>query len=182
MKNKIIFKAAVLAVTFLLMSIAGAKAWTSMETRAIPPFVVGNAATEASQVGCAYGFKIEPWPTGTPPYIVNVDGVGTITITDFSNTHFKWTSTFPIYAVIVKAGDEVNIFYYDGGATGDTEFLYTPLGPQGQHQAISHVTFCWNVPDQVIPEVPLGTVVATVSMIAAFGAYFGLRKRVSTPL
>jgi hypothetical protein len=32
-------------------------------------------------------------------------------------------------------------------------------------------------PPHVIPEVPMGPVMATVSMIAAFGVYFGLRKR-----
>jgi hypothetical protein len=32
-------------------------------------------------------------------------------------------------------------------------------------------------PPHVIPEVPLGSVMATVSMIIAFGAYFGLRRR-----
>lgn len=32
-------------------------------------------------------------------------------------------------------------------------------------------------PLSVIPEVPIGPVMATVSMIAAFGAYFGIRKR-----
>ncbi|NWG10440.1 hypothetical protein HXY33_01625 [Candidatus Bathyarchaeota archaeon] len=32
-------------------------------------------------------------------------------------------------------------------------------------------------PDKVIPEVPLGPLMATTSMIVAFGAYFGLRKR-----
>jgi hypothetical protein len=32
-------------------------------------------------------------------------------------------------------------------------------------------------PTQVIPEIPLGSIVAAVSMVAAFGAYFGLRRR-----
>jgi len=33
------------------------------------------------------------------------------------------------------------------------------------------------VPDHEIPEVPLGAVMATASMLIAFGAYFGLRRR-----
>jgi hypothetical protein len=32
-------------------------------------------------------------------------------------------------------------------------------------------------PQLAIPEVPLGTIVAMVSLVSAFGAYFGLRKR-----
>ncbi|MEJ5328315.1 MAG: hypothetical protein WHU54_08750 [Candidatus Bathyarchaeia archaeon] len=44
------------------------------------------------------------------------------------------------------------------------------------------MTFCWNVPEQVIPEVPLGTVIATTAMIVAFGAYMALRKPRSLPI
>ncbi|MEM3760871.1 MAG: hypothetical protein QXZ02_07180 [Candidatus Bathyarchaeia archaeon] len=38
---------------------------------------------------------------------------------------------------------------------------------------------CVCPPQQVIPEVPFGTVMAMVSLVSAFGAYFGLRKRKS---
>jgi hypothetical protein len=32
-------------------------------------------------------------------------------------------------------------------------------------------------PDKIIPEVPLGPIFASIAMIGAFGAYFGVRKR-----
>ena len=52
-----------------------------------------------------------------------------------------WTSTFPIGAVIIKAGSDFNlVFEYDetGGATSDTG-LYAP-----EDKTISHTIFCWN--------------------------------------
>jgi hypothetical protein len=52
-----------------------------------------------------------------------------------------------------------------------------PTEPYYVNSPYSHITTTYNPPDHVIPEVPLGPVMATASMIAAFGAYFGTRKR-----
>lgn len=54
----------------------------------------------------------------------------------------SWTSTLPIDAVVMKAGDGALIFNYAGGATsGGGE--YTPNNRSGNQADISHVMFCW---------------------------------------
>jgi hypothetical protein len=45
----------------------------------------------------------------------------------------------------------------------------------------SHITRTYTPPDQVIPEVPLGSVVAAGSMMLTLGAFYGLRKRKTFP-
>ncbi len=73
-------------------------------------------------------------------------------------------------------------------STGTARFIYigTSLGTDtiqasftnGQGQAVTSnaVTKTWNPIDQVIPEVPLGTVVGLGSMILAFSIYFAMPK------
>ncbi|PVX23100.1 MAG: hypothetical protein CW691_11560 [Candidatus Bathyarchaeum sp.] len=41
----------------------------------------------------------------------------------------------------------------------------------------SHITTTYNPPENRIPEVPFGTIVAAASMITAFAAYVAIRKR-----
>ncbi len=50
---------------------------------------------------------------------------------------FDWTSTIPIDAVIVKGGNNANVYFYDE-ATGDTD-LEAPGGI-----GISHIDFCYD--------------------------------------
>lgn len=52
-----------------------------------------------------------------------------------------------------------------------------PQGLKYTDTPYSHVTETSSRPPNEVPEVPMGPVVATASMIAAFGAYFGIRKR-----
>jgi hypothetical protein len=188
MKSKLVYIASVIALILLTVGMASvmrarAMAWTDMKTRTIPPFEVGNAESEAAQVGTYdYAYKFDNWGPGTTFPWSETHGGNTITITSSNGTHFDWSSDFPISAVIVKGGTAVNIFYYDPAATSDT-LLYAPINPNTEMPyGISHVTFCWNVPDQEIPEVPLGTVAAIVSMMFAFAAYFTLRKPKSIQL
>lgn len=148
-------------------------AWHDGYLYVIANWTSGDAASEcalaASYTGvpCLYRVKIEN-PPDNDTY--TFDGM-TITITNSNGTHFDWSSTQHIITIIVKAGNGSNIFHYGvGGATSDTK-LYAY-----DNKEISHVTFCWGVPEQVIPEVPLGTITATVAIMAAFGAYFALRK------
>ena len=61
---------------------------------------------------------------------------GVITIENPSYQSFDWTSTGPVYCVIVKASTYAYVYTYVGGAFGDTD-LIPPLGYE-----ISHVTFC----------------------------------------
>jgi len=63
-------------------------------------------------------------------------------------------------------------FGYDVEATGKLQPSDTPY---------SHITRTYKPPDNVIPEVPLGSVVAAGSMVLALGAFYGLRKRKTFP-
>jgi hypothetical protein len=63
-------------------------------------------------------------------------------------------------------------FGYDVQPNGSLQPSDTPY---------SHITRTYTPPDNVIPEVPLGSVVAAGSMMLALGAFFGLRKRKTFP-
>ena len=78
---------------------------------------------------------------------------------------FDWSSTLPIDAVIVKAGNAANVFKYVPPVSDDTG-LYGP-----DEKGISHVTFCWNAPGFEIPEVPYGTIVTLLSMLTAMALF-----------
>jgi hypothetical protein len=156
MKTKIL-----LTVTGLLIStlILGTMAWTYIVYK--DPFTPGNAASEAAQVGTyMYAYKIDSWSSSTGgTYMATFpDGtVNYITISSNNGTHFDWTSTLPIGAVIVKGaagggGPNSNravVYYYEPQATSDTglhDWNFTTGGPHPQlkYYDISHVTFCWN--------------------------------------
>lgn len=72
---------------------------------------------------------------------------------------------------VTGSASDVKLYFlswgYDQMAKGN-QFVWSPY---------SHITETSSPPDHVIPEVPLGPVMATASMIAAFGAYFGIRRR-----
>ena len=86
--------------------------------------------------------------------VLVADGYGTITISNFEQSDsgtpgsFDWTSTFPIDAVFVKAGnDSHHLYVYDPESMGDTD-----LGPQaGAGNGISHISFCYDVDPDPTP-------------------------------
>jgi hypothetical protein len=54
-----------------------------------------------------------------------------------------WSSNMPIDAVIIKGGDNANVYYYTPNASSDTG-LVTPTNPSnGQPYGLSHVDFCY---------------------------------------
>jgi uncharacterized repeat protein (TIGR01451 family) len=72
-----------------------------------------------------------------PPNSGSQAGV-TITVDDLS---FDWLSSVGIDAVIVKGGDNANVYFYDE-ATSDTG-LHAPINPQNDKPfGLSHVEFC----------------------------------------
>jgi len=126
----------------VLLSARPAMATTSNPPDKTANLVVGNAVTECKQIGFDNGFKVEG---KAPNGIYTVSNVGTITISNSDGKVFDWISTFGIEAVLVKAGQGFNIYYYSPPSFGD-ERLYA-----FQSRDISHVTFCWgenNVPPQ----------------------------------
>jgi hypothetical protein len=74
---------------------------------------------------------------GNPVTSGTMDGV-TITVNDPS---FDWKSQIGIDAVIVKGGDNANVYFYDE-ATSDTG-LQAPINPQNDKPfGLSHIEFC----------------------------------------
>lgn len=108
----------------------------------------GNAAFECAAAGgdCSYAFKIDEWneefgmdgayetPEGNSVVILNSDG-----------KTFDWTSEYPVCKIIVKAGRGAIIYSYPEGAVNGDSGL---LGFQGK--GISHVTFCYAEPPELI--------------------------------
>lgn len=66
-----------------------------------------------------------------------------ITVTVTSDTYVAWTSTFPIGAVIVKGGNDANIYEYIPPSLGDSG-LASPPTSSGKPANLSNLTFCWN--------------------------------------
>jgi len=179
MKSKLVYIATAIALILLTVSIV-----TVMAPSVTPTLISwSNIWEQGYASGFAYSYKFEGWYEGSPYSSTVTIGGNTISVTSSDGKTFSWTATLPISAVIVKTGtiepttgDYAYLYEYGSDGYGDTG-LYAP-GNKG----ISHVTFYWNVPHQEIPEVPLGTVAAIVSMMIAFAAYFTLRKPKSIQL
>jgi hypothetical protein len=113
-----------------------------------PVWQAGNADIECGRIGeFAFGYKIEieegeEW--------LDFDGeFDIITITNSTRKRFDWSATNPIGAVIVKASTEANVWLYDPQVSFD-ENLFSPTNStNGQLFDISHVTFCWNVVEEI---------------------------------
>jgi len=116
----------------------------------IQPYIVGDNP-DCADLSCFEGyeglgsFKIDSSPTNGP---YNV-GSGTVTISNADGTYFDWgASGVDILAVIVKGGSYSNVYEYIGtGLTSDTG-LHSPINPNNERPyGLSHVTFCYNVPE-----------------------------------
>jgi hypothetical protein len=121
--------------------------------------VPGNSAAECSAVGLAkygdadyfeFSCKIDGWDASIDgaydcPLEEGDVGDNTITISDNDGTSFDWAALYSIGAVFVKGGSSANVFQYDPQAYSDTD-LYAPTNPSGGSAGVSHVTFCWNAP------------------------------------
>jgi hypothetical protein len=112
----------------------------------------GNAGAECAVLGdYTYALKYneatgnEGAPDGSETAtFTDVDGntvhSNTITISSSNGKVFDWSSApNGIGAVIVKAGQGANVWFYDPQATSDT-------GLYGwDDKDVSHITFCWNL-------------------------------------
>jgi uncharacterized repeat protein (TIGR01451 family) len=92
------------------------------------------------------------------------DGV-TITVDD---PLFDWTSQIGIDAVIVKGGDNANVYFYDE-ATSDTG-LHAPINPNNnQPFGLSHIEFCIDEEDEA-PDLDI-TKTASTTQVTEGGAF-----------
>lgn len=125
-------------------SLTGATAQVANEVvnpTILDPHQSGNAEAECAAVGeFDYAYKIDEWEDGLPPEGWSSD---IFTITPYPSTKtFDWEATVAISAVIVKGGPIANLWSYDPAVTSD-EGLYAP-----DDKDVSHVTFCWNEPEE----------------------------------
>jgi len=108
----------------------------------IPGVLAGNPNCNDVCPGCCYSeYKVDPPQEGTFS-----DSVLTVTISNATYKEnqemmsFDWSANMGINAVIVKAGNQANVYEYDPAVTSDTYLV-----PPGK-QAISHITFCYTPP------------------------------------
>jgi hypothetical protein len=128
------------------------------------PWGAGNAYVERTQIldllgdranQCQYAHKIDDWDSGdmNGPYSGMVSSAGdplanVITILNSDGTYFDWQSLWPVCAVIVKGGNNANVYLYDPAATSGSG-LHAPANQGGNIAAVSHVTFVFGDPDEV---------------------------------
>ena len=117
--------AAVLAVP----GVAGAASVT-------PDFMAGNPDCAALGAGWTSILKVEPPKSGdfsSGGWDIHVDANGSA---------FDWTASKGVDAVIVKGGDNSNVYKYVPASTGDTN-LTAPVNPNtNQPYGLSHLEFC----------------------------------------
>ena len=108
----------------------------------------GNAATECETAGgdCGYAFKIDEWNEqfGMDGAYETMEG-NSIDILNSDGKTFDWTSEYPVCKVIVKAGRGAYVYNYPEGGVYEDSGL---IGFQGK--GISHVTFCYAEPPELI--------------------------------
>jgi hypothetical protein len=109
----------------------------------VPTMVDGNPSL------CPGGLRVPP-ASGTYTKMVG-DTLATIqvTITDKPGYGevFSFTSDYPIARVVAKGGNGANIYYYDPATYGDGE-LHSPVNPSGFYADLSHIDFCFGVPQE----------------------------------
>jgi len=108
----------------------------------VQPYLVADNPNCSDLGLCPDGFKPQPEPPGTGIYTFP-DGVNTVVIVS-DGYFFDWSSTIEICAVIVKGGDNADVFtVYPTKSTSDT-LVHAPYKADGTPRAISHIEFCYD--------------------------------------
>jgi hypothetical protein len=148
MNSRALVAAIIVASTSLSISQA-------LATTVVPVVLDGNPKCGWAEIGLLTLTKFDPPAEGINGPQDNVTMV-------VNGTSISWTSTVGIDAVIVKAGSNANVYFYDE-AMADTD-LVTPTNPSNQKPyGLSHVEFCVDVedeeesPDSATVGVALGT-------------------------
>ncbi len=117
-----------------------------------------------------YEYKVEPVTAGTHGTYFTISN-----ITDSgSGPTFDWSSTLPVYQVIVKGGPGAILYDYSG-ASSDTG-LHAPLNSKNDKWfGLSHVTFCFGDPvTQPVTVVPSAQVCQLVQGVPQGGVSFNI--------
>ncbi len=107
-----------------------------------PSVIEGNPTCEDLGLGSLFDEK-KDCPACDGDYIFE-DGVHKATVTK-NGLYFDWASTMSVDVVIVKGGDNANIYNYQPGESlGDTG-LSAPINPNTQIPfGLSHIDFCYD--------------------------------------
>jgi hypothetical protein len=125
----------VAALGALILSLGLAS--TAMATHVTPTPISDDNNPTCSDFGNWLEVKDESPSNGT----IDVPDFGTITISNFANNAFDWSSDFGIDAVLVKAGDDKhNLYIYNPESMGDTGLT----AQAGSGNGISHISFCYD--------------------------------------
>lgn len=138
--------ARVAALASIVISVVLLAALGAQASHVEPVYTTGNPKCPDGLTG----FKIDGADFGDGQ---KSDGTLTVTIANFdgANATFDWASNIGVDQVIVKGGDNANVYTYDPESTGDTG-LHTPLNPNNdKNYGLSHVEFCYDVESSPSP-------------------------------
>jgi hypothetical protein len=112
----------------------------------------GDGALECSAAGgfsASYKIDADDYENG----IIGIWDLGGFdVVVDVDEDGMYWSASDLICAVVVKGGSGANAYVYPGGETMDSG-LNAPINPSnGKPYGISHVTFCWNTPEEGVNE------------------------------
>jgi hypothetical protein len=129
------------------------------EEQNITPILVPDNPTCKTQ-GFDYELKVEgAAPNGTyfddKKHADELIATGplSVTISNSDGLLFDWASNIGVDQVIVKASDNADAFVYDPGkgeVQSDTR-LHGPVKDDGTYRDISHVSFCYDVENNLVP-------------------------------
>jgi hypothetical protein len=110
----------------------------------VVPFIVADAGPGGNVTCEQFGYEF-------PSARVNYDDEADLFDADFpagisvdtDGALVSWTSTFGIGAVIVKGGNDANVYAYDPQRTSDSG-LASPPNASGNPAGVSNLTFCWD--------------------------------------
>jgi hypothetical protein len=110
-----------------------------------PITVTGSNFTSCSQLGVPGLVGGSSGSTPTDPQTYDLGNGQSITF-DFNpngqSQYVDFSATVPMDYVIIKAGNDYNIFHYDPALMADTH-LYGPNNGSGDPAGVSHVAFCF---------------------------------------
>jgi hypothetical protein len=79
--------------------------------------------------------------------------VGPITWSTTDEKFVSWNGNHDGLAVIVKGGDDANVYEYDDTYSSDSGLASPPVGKKNKTPKLSNITFCWNTESEE-PEQP----------------------------
>ena len=132
------FRFLVPVLTLALVVRPGVTAVQAADGPDVPPIVVeGNAS--CTDLGCDNGYGSLQTPPG-----LHVPGTSSTVTISSDGTYFDWTSTLGMDAVIVKGGNNSNVYTYDPESYGDDGLSAPTDLNNGKPFGISHIEFCYD--------------------------------------